>query len=253
MLKVLELPTFRPKLSSLNSLRESNSHLKRLDQIGLNVFRESSLCLEHFHRSSTRFLGVKTPTRGKVVTRGGGGGGGRRRFCEKDFDDATKEDTNRFVVKVEYGETETSSHPFFGRLDEDEDEDEEERRRRRDDFDDENKDVNDDALSSSVLIKRATIAKRKLDRILPRDVPRGVVPVQSGERRNACSMRKGIGKVLRRRKKKRENGPAVTRTMEINLHDRGGRDWIARVIYSTATSAVFTTSTYRRRRYLSRV
>ena len=109
------------------------------------------------------FWGVKTPTRGKVVTRGGGGGGGRRRFCEKDFDDATRRRTpTALSSKSNNGETETSSHPFFGRLDEDEDEDEEERRRRRDDFDDENKDVNDDALSSSVLIKRATIAKRKL-------------------------------------------------------------------------------------------
>ena len=107
------------------------------------------------------FWGVKTPTRGKVVTRGGGGGGGRRRFCEKD-DDATRRRTpSALSSKSNNGETETSSHPFFGRLDEDEDEDEEERRRRRDDFDDEN-DVNDDALSSSVLIKRATIAKRKL-------------------------------------------------------------------------------------------
>ena len=106
------------------------------------------------------FWGVKTPTRGKVVTRGGGGGGGRRRFCEKDFDDATRRRTPT-ALSSNNGETETSSHPFFGRLDEDEDEDEEERRRRRDDFDDEN-DVNDDALSSSVLIKRATIAKRKL-------------------------------------------------------------------------------------------
>ena len=107
------------------------------------------------------FWGVKTPTRGKVVTRGGGGGGGgRRRFCEKDFDDATRRRTpTALSSKSNNGETETSSHPFFGR-DEDEDEDEEERRRRRDDFDDEN-DVND-ALSSSVLIKRATIAKRKL-------------------------------------------------------------------------------------------
>ena len=106
------------------------------------------------------FWGVKTPTRGKVVTRGGGGGG-RRRFCEKDFDDATRRRTpSALSSKSNNGETETSSHPFFGRLDEDEDEDEEERRRRRDDFDDEN-DVND-ALSSSVLIKRATIAKRKL-------------------------------------------------------------------------------------------
>ena len=98
-----------------------------------------------------------------MVTRGGGGGGGRRRFCEKDFDDATRRRTpTALSSKSNNGETETSSHPFFGRLDEDEDEDEEERRRRRDDFDDENKDVNDDALSSSVLIKRATIAKRKL-------------------------------------------------------------------------------------------
>mmetsp|Transcript_7133 Transcript_7133/g.21559 ORF Transcript_7133/g.21559 Transcript_7133/m.21559 type:complete len:415 (+) Transcript_7133:118-1362(+) len=92
---------------------------------------------------------------------GGGGGGGRRRFCEKDFDDATRRRTpTALSSKSNNGETETSSHPFFGRLDEDEDEDEEERRRRRDDFDDEN-DVNNDALSSSVLIKRAT-AKRKL-------------------------------------------------------------------------------------------
>ena len=101
--------------------------------------------------------GVKTPTRG---TTRGGGGGGRRRGGEKDDDDATRRRTTPAVSSNSNGETETSSHPFFGR-DEDEDEDEEERRRRRDDFDDEN-DVNDDALSSSVLIKRATIAKRKL-------------------------------------------------------------------------------------------